>query len=269
MTTPEPDAPLFVRLELTPEQQRRIREQTGHSITAIPIEATEPSVRCRFGGLDLGVPRGVFVPTAASERTFELARRVAMRSSPPTRRRQVIIDVGTGVGAIALAIARAFPQSLVYGTEVSSPALRAARRNRARLGLRNVRFAFGSLLSALPASLGGGVDVIVANVPYLPPDRFAEVARVFPEGTAKGTGADGLGLMRELARAARVFLRPGGCLVVQLADFQWPAVAIETARLGYDAPQLASRQGPGPVAACLSWPGSGANPASPRAHESR
>lgn len=250
MTTPEPDAPLFVRLELTPEQRQTIRERTGLSITALPIETRAASVRCRFGGLDLDVPRGVFAPTPASERTFELAREVAAAADRLSRSRPIVVDVGTGAGAIGLAIAQALPQALVYGTELSPPALRAARRNRARLGLRNIRFVCGSLLSPLPARLRGGVDVIVANVPYLPPDRM-DASRAFPRGTAMGTEADGLGLVRELVRTAPAYLRPGGGLVLQLAEFQWPVLASEAGRMGYDAPRLAAQEGPGPVAGCL------------------
>ena len=253
MTTPKADAPLFVQLELTPEQQRRIREQTGYVVDAIPILTRAESMRCRFGGLEFRVPRGVFVPTGSSERTFEMARDaaadVAARESKP-----VVVDVGTGAGAIALAIAHAIPRALVFGTELSAPALRAARLNRARLRIRNARFASGSLLSPLPRRLRGSVGVIVANVPYLPPERRAEASRAFPEGTAMGTESDGLGLVRELLRNARTFLRRGGSLIVQVADFQWPALVIEAATLGYTAPTTSRSVEAGPVACRLRWP---------------
>jgi HemK-like putative methylase len=265
MNTTEADAPLVIRLELTPEQQRSIREQTGHSIIAIPIESKAASVRCRFGGLQLVVPRGVFVPTRSSERTFEFANAVASGTGASNVTRRIVVDVGTGAGAIALAIARAMPQAIVYGTEVSSVALGAARRNRARLGLRNVRFACGSLLSPLPKRLRRNVDLIVANIPYLPPTQSAEISRLFPGGTAMGVEADGLGLIRELLRSARTFLRARGALVLQLADFQWPALATDAATLGYDAPLFAAREGLGPVAGCLVWPGETADGSSPPA----
>ena len=246
MTTPKADAPLFVRLELTLEQQRTIWDQTGYFVAAIPIETNAASLRCRFSGLELVIPRGVFVPTSSSERTFELAHD-AFAEVEERESGGVIVDVGTGAGAIALALAHAFPGTTVYGTDVSLEALGAARRNRARLGLRDVRFASGSLLSTIPMRLRGGVDLIVANVPYLPPDRWKEASRAFPEGTAIGPDPDGLGLVRQLLRRATRFLRPGGSLVIQLADFQWPAISLHAARLGYADPFLSAQDEPGPI----------------------
>ena len=253
MTTPKADTPLFVRLELTPEQQRRIREQTGHVITAIPIETREAWALCRFGGIELRVPRGVFMPTPSSEHTFEVAKKVLASATASAARRPVVVDVGTGAGAIALAIAWALPHASVYGTELSALALHAARRNRGRLRLRNVRFVSGSLLSPLPARLRGGVDLIVANVPYLPPDR-PDISAAFPEGTAVGLGSDGLGLVRKVLLGARGFLRGGGSLVLQLAEFQWPLLESEVAKLGYRAPGLAPREDGGAVTGILAWP---------------
>ena len=256
MTTVKAAMPLFVQLELTPEQQRRVREQTGHDVTTIPIEAEGAWAPCRFGGIELRVPRGVFMPTASSEHTFELARTVLASAPHSATRSPIVVDVGTGAGAIALALARVLPRAFVYGTELSTLALNAARRNRDRLGLRNVRFLSGSLLSPLPARLRGGVDVIVANVPYVPPDR-ADISTAFPEGTAVGPGADGLGLVRTLLLGARGFLRAGGSLVLQLADFQWPLLASEVAKLGYRDAALARRAHGGPVTGILVWPEAG------------
>jgi release factor glutamine methyltransferase len=266
MKTTEPDVPLVIRLELTTEQQRRIREQTGHSVTVIPIESKAPSVRCRFGGVELVVSRGVFVPTQSSERTFEFAKAMVAGVSTSSLTGPIVVDVGTGAGAIALAMASAMPQAIVYGTEVSPLALAAARRNRARLGLRNARFACGSLLSPLPKRLRVSVDLIVANIPYLPPSQSAEISRLFPGGTAMGAEPDGLGLVRELLRRSRAFLRARGALVLQLADFQWPTIAIEATTLGFAAPLFAAREGLGPIAGCLVWPGEATTASSPPDH---
>lgn len=249
MPAAKTDVPLFVQLELTPEQQRRIRERTGRVVTSLPIETRAASVRCRFGGLELAVPRGVFMPTSSSQRTFEFALAVGDTQKAGS----IIIDVGTGTGAIALALAHRLPAAIVYGTEISPLALRAARRNRTRLGLRNVHFASGSLLSPLPRRLTGRVDLIIANVPYLPPSRRKEASGAFPDGTAFGTDSDGLGLVRRVLRSARTFLRPGGSLVVQVGDVQWSALASEAEKLGYVKPLLALPDESGPVAGRLSW----------------
>jgi release factor glutamine methyltransferase len=250
MTASVSFVPLLVRLELTADQQRQIRDQTGVSITAIPFESDARFLRMRFGGVALQVPRGVFVPNPASEQLLACALDSAAGRPHPT-----MIDVGTGCGAVALAAAHALPSATIYATETSDAALRSARRNRTRLGIRNVRFSRGSLLSSVPRRLRGNVSVIVANVPYVPPRLTAAFAGAVPVGTAIGTGEDGLGLVRELADAARSFLAARGSLVLQLADFQWADFSTAATALGYQKPRLRERSGAGPVVGQLTWPG--------------
>jgi release factor glutamine methyltransferase len=246
--TPRASAvPLFVELELTEEQQRQILQQTGISLGGIVFESTARSIRVSFAGLALTVPIGVFVPTSATEHT----RSVAVEAASHWRR-PVVVDVGTGCGAVALSIAHARRSSTVYGTDISDVAVRAARRNRTRLSLKNVRFLRGSLLSPLPKRLAGSVNVIVANAPYVPPQMSEAFAGSFPEGTAIGLGPDGLDLIREIARTARGFLVAGGSLVLQLADFQWPVFSKELTALGYSKPRLSPSR-TGPVAGTLHW----------------
>ena len=244
----QPIVPLLFRVDLTEDQQRQILDQTGFTIAALPFESSAASVRIPFGGITLHVPRGVFVPSAPTERVLEAALAAAAPWPRPT-----MIDVGTGCGAVALAAAHALPSATVYATDISDDALQAARRNRVRLGLRNVRFARGSLLAPLPRRLRGHVSVIAANVPYVPPRLGDAFARVFPAGSAVGVGADGLGLVRDLASAARGFLAPGGSLVLQLADFQWTSFGGWLTALGYREPELLARSGRGPVAGRLVW----------------
>ena len=126
----------------------------------------------------------------------------------------VVVDVGTGSGAIALAVAKAAPHAAVWATDVSSAAVELARRNARRAGLNDrVTVRRGNLLDPLP----GTADVIVANLPYLPlrerqsyPELAAEpVNAVFAEG-------DGLGLVRRLVGAARRRLTPDGLLALQI-----------------------------------------------------
>lgn len=250
MDTNEGDAPLLHRVQLTEDQARQIRDQTGHSISAILYESAAPEVRCYFGGIPLRVPRGVFVPAATTEHLLHAAIHAASAFTRPT-----IVDVGTGCGAVALAAANALPRASVIATDVSRLALRAARANRTRLRLRNVRLVYGSLLTPLPRRLKGKVAVVVANVPYIPPPLADAVERAFPEGSAIGRGKDGLDLIRELAREARKFLMPGGSLVLQLADFQWAGFGTELLALGYEAPELQHQASDAPVAGRMVWPG--------------
>jgi release factor glutamine methyltransferase len=243
-------APLVMRLQLTEEQRRQIQERTGLTIPAVPVETDAPFLRCRFGGVDLRVVRGVFVPTPSTERLLRLALDVVSSVERP-----VMTDVGTGSGAVGLAIANRLPNATVYATDISPIALRCARLNRERLNLRNVQFRLGSLLTPLPRRLRGRTDVITANVPYVPPRMTDAFKSGFPEGTAIGFGEDGLGLPRQLADAARDFLSPGGSLLFQLAGFQWKDFGPELQALGYDAPQLDGGQQNAPMIGRAVWRG--------------
>lgn len=243
-------APLTYPVYLTADQQRLILDETGRNVSAILYESAAPEIRCTFGGIPLRVPRGVFVPAATTEHLLHAAIQSASAFRRPT-----IVDVGTGSGALALAIANALPRASVVATDVSTVALRAARANRVRLKLRNVRFAHGSLLTPLPRRLIGKVAVILANVPHLPPQLADTVERVFPHGTAIGPGKDGLDLVRELAADARKLLMPGGSLALQLADFQWDSFAEELLALGYGPPELQHRAENAPVAGRSAWLG--------------
>src|SRR5688572_17074431 len=103
---------LMVMVQLTDSQRRQIREQTGQDIDALPYESGASSVRCEFGGLTLRVTRGVFVPAQATEHLLQsLLDAMRGRDAP------IIIDVGTGCGAVALAAAAALPRSIVIATD--------------------------------------------------------------------------------------------------------------------------------------------------------
>ena len=247
VATDESTTPLWVQVELTEHQQRQIRRQTGLSISTIVFESSARSIRVTFAGLELRVPKGVFVPTSATEHTFSVALQAAAQWRAP-----VVVDIGTGCGAVALSIAHAIRRARVYATDISDAAVRCARRNRSRLALKNVEFRRGSLFAPIPRRLAGGVNVIVANAPYVPPDMSEAMADEFPPDTAIGPGADGLDLIRDLVRDARRFLVNGGSLVLQLADFQWKPFSKELTELGYSEPRL-SPTGTGPVAGRLEW----------------
>lgn len=243
-------APLVVPLRLNDEQRALILQRTGLLVTALPYSSRARILRWRFGGITLRVPRGVFVPTTTTEDAFDVAREAARAFATPT-----VVDVGTGSGAVALALASALPHGSVYATEISEIAVRCARRNRARLRLNNVRVLRGSLLEPLPTRLRRRVAVIVGNVPYLPARTADAADQIFPSGTAVGAGADGLGLVRELALSARTFLRPGASLILQLAEFQWVGFESELHGLGYARVELSRASTGGAVVASAVWPG--------------
>lgn len=184
-------------------------------------------IRCRVGELEVLAGPGVFVPSPDADLFVDVASKRVEALERPT-----IVEVGTGCGAIALALAAARPDAEIQATELSHSAVRWARRNARRLALQRVRFNAGSLLDPLPLGLRGQVDVIIANLPYFPARDYAAIGSV-PRGTIQGAGEDGLGLIRQLARDALQYLRPGGGLLLQMFTWQWEVFSAELTQLGY------------------------------------
>lgn len=200
---------------------RRLRELAaggpwGHAV-----------VRCRFAGLELLAGPETFLPRGVSERLVQ-----ATVARIGADRKPCVVEVGTGCGAVALALAHRFAAARVWGIELEDEPLRWARRNAERLRPIEVTFLRGSLLDPLPPKARGMVDVVVGNVPCVPESSF-EAAADAPAVAYVGSGADGLGLQRRLASQALEVLRPGGHLLLQLAPDQWTVLATDLARMGY------------------------------------
>lgn len=181
--------------------------------------------RWSFRTVELMVDRRVLIPRPETELVAECAIDLARRVSP--RR---VADLGTGSGAIGLALASELP---IDGTEVwltddSSDALDVARANAAGLGrpAANVRFAMGSWFDALDDSLRNTFHVIVSNPPYIALDdpEVADDVREWEPGEALFAGADGLDALRTIVDGARQWLAPGGWLVLEIGHRQGDAV---------------------------------------------
>jgi release factor glutamine methyltransferase len=172
-----------------------------------------------FRGLRLRVRPGVFVPRQSSEFMVEQAlRRLRGRRSP------VAVDVATGIGPIALAIAAGARRAGVHGTDISGEAVRQARANARSLGLRNVAFHTGDMFAPLPRRLRGAVDIVAAHVPYVPRhelrDLPLEIRGFEPEHTLTDYTEHGLGLAERAAGEAVEWLRPGGWILLEVSpDF--------------------------------------------------
>lgn len=203
--------------------------------------------RCRFDGLELLAGPGTFLPRRVSEQLVPAAcERLSAVERP------VAVDVGTGCGAIALALARRAPRARVLGVDVDERALTWAQRNGRRLGMPHVRFACGSLLDPVPADVRTRVSLIAANVPCVPPDSLERNLDA-PARAYAGADPDGLGLQRRLAADCRPLLHPGGWLLVQLAPSQWPAYRETLRDLGFEA--LDVQGGPTAIVAAGRWAG--------------
>ena len=183
-------------------------------------------VRCRFAGVEVLAGPGAFVPEQPSGRLVELASKALAGQRDP-----VVLEPGTGSGAISIAIAARNPEAIVHAVEKYGPALRWARRNaRSRQG--RVVVHRGSLLDPIPERLHGRVAVIVANLPYVPSRVWGAKGR-FVRESVRGADEDGLGLYRTLARQALPFLRRGGRLVLEMGPYQVEAFRSEATSLGY------------------------------------
>jgi release factor glutamine methyltransferase len=169
-----------------------------------------------FWSLDLLVDARVLIPRPDTETAIEeaLARLDARAALAPR-----IADVGTGSGAIALALAKSRPAAAVFATDLSPDALAVARGNAERLGLI-VTFGEGDLVA--PLRPHAPFDLIVANLPYV---RTADIAGLAPEvrsepQRALDGGTDGLDLVRRLVADAPAVLGPGGALVLEIGAGQ-------------------------------------------------
>jgi release factor glutamine methyltransferase len=180
-----------------------------------------------FRHLELEVGRGVFVPRPETEGVAELA----IRALSTDAQERLAVDLCTGSGAIALAIATEVPHSIVHAVELEQTAYDWAARNVAaydaecaRVGSR-VMLHRGDATTAHTeslASLVGRVDVVVSNPPYIPDaavPRDPEVRDYDPPRALYG-GHDGLDVVRGIAVSAAALLRPGGLLVIEHSDEQ-------------------------------------------------
>jgi release factor glutamine methyltransferase len=181
-----------------------------------------------FRGLVLAVGPGVFVPRPETEvvagAAIEAARAVAARGGEP-----LVVDLCTGSGAIALAVATEVPDARVVALELDPAAVDWARRNVEALAPGRVDLRVADVArcdETVLSDLAGDVDVVVSNPPYIPPDatpQDVEVADFDPVFALYGGGDDGLGTVRSALAAAAGLLRPGGLLVMEHADSQGPA----------------------------------------------
>ncbi len=190
--------------------------------------------RAPFRSLDLAVGPGVFVPRPETEQVAQLAIDALRAVASPE---PVGVDLGTGSGAIALAMATEVPHARIVAVENSPEAYIWARRNVEESGAANARVVFVDLAEALP-ELDGTVDVVISNPPYIPADaipRDPEVRLFDPERALYG-GADGLDVVRAVSRTARRLLHRGGTLVIEHGELQGAEIRALLAADGWRAP---------------------------------
>jgi HemK-like putative methylase len=206
--------------------------------------------RSRFAGREFLSGYGVFLPRGVSE-----ALATATSEAMAGKTHPIILEVGTGCGAVGLAIAARLPEAEVHAVDTSRRALWWARINRPIRMTRRVRFYRGSLLDPVPDHLRGRVHAIAANVPYVPPELWG-AGWTSKRGTVIGSGEDGLDLYRTLLRQARRFLEPGGRITFQVGRDQWLSFAVEIHDFGYEAGGIVAGSR-GDVVVWATWSGGG------------
>jgi release factor glutamine methyltransferase len=205
--------------DLPDDFESRYFRLVGQRAAHVPLQlllGTAP-----FRHLEVTVAAGVFIPRPETETVAGAAVDAARALASP-----LVVDLGAGTGVIALAVAQEVPSARVIGVDVSSEAVDLARRNAQRLGV-DVKFRIGDVTDpALLAELSAGVDVVVANPPYIPNGVVLppEVAEYDPPSALRGGGRDGLDVPRLFLATAARLLRTGGTVVLEHDETQSTAL---------------------------------------------
>lgn len=176
--------------------------------------------KAAFRSLELMVGPGVFVPRPETEQVVQYAIDYLRQLPKPG----VAIDLGTGSGAIAIAMATEVPQTKVYAVELSDAAFAYAAKN-IEANAAMVELRLGAMQNVV-SDLVGGLDVVISNPPYIPNSAIPkdpEVRNYDPELALYG-GEDGLDVIRDISGIAAALLRSGGLLVLEHADGQSEAI---------------------------------------------
>jgi len=169
-----------------------------------------------FWSLAIEVTPSVLVPRPETEGLVEKVLELA------TREPERILDVGTGSGCIAIALAKELPRAAIQAVDVSERALAVARRNAARHRVKHIEFLRSDLFAAFRGT-GAKFDFIVSNPPYVSRTEWGALAadvRDFEPRRALLAGETGLEVIERLVRRAGTFLRPGGYLVFEIGEGQ-------------------------------------------------
>jgi release factor glutamine methyltransferase len=197
--------------ELTTEEETRYDEALAQRATGMPSQYI--TGHQEFWGLDFVVSPAVLIPRPETEHLVETVLELARDVAHPK-----LVDVGTGSGCIALALAHELKDADVYAADYSAEALDIARANAARLQLDGrVQFSRNNVLEALRST--GDFDFVVSNPPYVgfgEADKVQKSVRDFEPRMAVFAGEQGLDVITPLVAQAHKVLKPGGWLAVEI-----------------------------------------------------
>ncbi len=238
--------------ELTPGEIRRYDEALTRRATGVPAQYI--TGHQEFWGMDLIVSPAVLIPRPETEHVVETVLELAKldgRGRPP--RDLGIVDVGTGSGAIALALANDLPTAKIHATEISPEALEVARANAARHELTaRIEFHQADLLDGFSPD---SFDIVVSNPPYVgnsEEDSVQLEVRKFEPRNAVFAGPTGVEVIERLIPQAKKVLRPRGWLVFEISGTiaepvrsllsSWDEVAIRNDLQGIARVAIARKQ---------------------------
>jgi release factor glutamine methyltransferase len=213
--------------ELGVKTQRVAGELFDRRLHGEPIQYI--TGEAEFYGLTFQVTRDVLIPRPETEHLVEEAIELASRFAEPR-----IVDVGTGSGAIAVALAHQLHRARITAIDLSAAALRIARANAIRNEAARIRLLEGDLLAPVAREQ---FEIVVSNPPYVPESDRASLAvevREFEPPEALFAGSDGLAVLRRLIPQARAGLVPGGWIVLEIGHGQAEAVRSLLVDAGYE-----------------------------------
>jgi release factor glutamine methyltransferase len=214
--------------------QRYCDEMVARRLAGEPLQYVLG--RWGFRQLDLLVDRRVLIPRPETEQVVSVALTELRRLGPDP----VVVDLGTGSGAIALAIAAEGRPGAVWATDASADALAIARANLVGLGgarAAKVRLVLGSWWEALPTELGGRISLVISNPPYVTTAEMETLPAVVAEWeprSALDAGPPGLEAIETVVAGAAQWLARPGAVVVELAPHQAAAAEAVAHGAGFD-----------------------------------
>ncbi len=206
----------FPENKLSRAEEKRFYKLVSKRLAGLPLPyITEVK---EFWSIPFRVSPGILIPRPETELIVE---KVLEFSS---RKKETVVDIGTGCGNIAVSLAKELPQARIVATDTAMKALRLAKLNASQQKISNIIFARGSLFSALSRlRLEGKCDFIVSNPPYVTEEEWpkldAEIRNHEPK-SALVAGKSGLEVIHKLIQGAPLYLKPGGCLLVEIGAGQ-------------------------------------------------
>ncbi len=211
---------------LSPEERAAFRASIERRAAGEPLQYVTGEMPFRH--LVLRVERGVFIPRPETEVLVD----VAVESIKPLDE-PLVVDLCTGSGAVAVSVAYEVTSACVVASDVSGPAVEAARRNALYAGVGDrVQVLQGSLFEPVSRELLGTVDAVVSNPPYIPTEAvraLSEEILAFEPMAALDGGVDGLDVARMIATEAYEWLKSGGMLAMEVDETRAQAMAAEMA----------------------------------------